>query len=67
MEEQAKIAAASLVTLRPMQGENAEDFRLRIVQRQEFIAATSNVVAIPRNIIEQWEKDNPDEGKEERS
>jgi len=51
MQNQAQITANALLTMRPNINESLEHFVMRVVQYQEFIAATLNVVAIPRNII----------------
>jgi hypothetical protein len=53
MERQAQYTANSLITFRQAGGESAQEFITRLVERQQFIASTMNVVAIPRNIIEQ--------------
>lgn len=55
VEEQAIIAANSLVHDRWRPGETLEQFAMRISQLQQFIAACQNVKAIPRIALESLE------------
>ncbi len=57
LEDEARRAVEALVTGWRQPNESVQDYADRISRLQQFVAATRNVIAIPRRAIEQEDEE----------